>query len=50
MTNLWPGCMTNILNGYSEWKKYWDNKNNFRMFDLATINNNNVLIHEKDDE
>ena len=50
VTNLWPGCMTNILNGYSEWKKYWDNKNNFRMFDLATINNNNVLIHGRVDD
>ena len=25
-------------------EKYWDNKNNCRMFDLATINNNNVLF------
>ena len=24
--NLWPGCMTNVLNGLSEWQKYWDRK------------------------
>ena len=35
--NLWPGCMTNVLNGLIEWKKYWDKENNFRMFDLGTI-------------
>ncbi len=50
IVNLWPGCMTNILNGYDEWKKYWDKKNNFRMFDLATVKNKNVLVHGRLDD
>ena len=48
--NLWPGCMTNVLNGLSEWQKYWDRKKNFRMFDLATIKNNNVIVHGRIDD
>ena len=32
----WPGNMKRIINGHKEWKKYWDSKGNFRMFDLAT--------------
>ena len=50
LQNLWPGCMTNILNGYSEWKKYWDKKNNFRMFDLGTIKNDNIFVHGRLDD
>ena len=48
--NLWPGCMTSILNGHEEWVKYWDENNYFRMFDLATIKNNNVLVHGRLDD
>ena len=29
------GNMIKVINGNSEWKKYWDNKGNFRMFDQA---------------
>lgn len=46
----WPGCMKSILNGNKEWKKYWDKSNNFRMFDLATIKNNNIFIHGRTDD
>ncbi len=48
--NLWPGCMTSILNGHKEWVKYWDENNYFRMFDLATVKNNNVLVHGRMDD
>ncbi len=48
--NLWPGCMTNVLNGLTEWKKYWDEENNFRMFDLGTIKNKNLLTHGRLDD
>ena len=46
----WPGCMKSILNGNKEWKKYWDKSNNFRMFDLATMKNNNIFIHGRVDD
>jgi acetyl-CoA synthetase len=46
----WPGCMKSVLNGKKEWKKYWDKFNNFRMFDLATIKNNNIYIHGRTDD
>ena len=29
--------MKRLLNNNKMWNKYWDNKGNFRMFDLATI-------------
>ena len=48
--NLWPGCMINVLNGNKEWKKYWDNQSNFRMFDLATVKNNNIIVHGRIDD
>ena len=46
----WPGCMKSILNGNKEWKKYWDESNNFRMFDLATMRNKNIFIHGRTDD
>jgi acetyl-CoA synthetase len=48
--NLWPGCMINVLNGLNEWKKYWDKDNNFRMFDLGTVKNKNLLVHGRLDD
>ena len=42
--------MTSILNGHEEWVKYWDENNYFKMFDLATIKNNNVLVHGRLDD
>ncbi len=32
----WPGNMKRILNSQKDWNKYWDEKGNFRMFDLVT--------------
>ena len=41
----WPGMMKNVINGKKEWKKYWDKKNNFRLFDLASVQKKNIFIH-----
>jgi acetyl-CoA synthetase len=45
----WPGCMKRVLNK-NTWKNYWDSKNNFRMFDLATVKNNAIIIHGRTDD
>ena len=37
ITSPWPGLMKEVINGKKEWNKYWDTKNYFRLFDLATI-------------
>ena len=50
ISSPWPGCMSGILNGKKVWKKYWDSKNNFRLFDLATIKRGNVYIHGRNDD
>lgn len=50
LTTPWPGNMKRILNGKKEWDKYWDNKGNFRMFDLATKKNNNLFVHGRNDD
>ena len=42
--------MKDVINGKSEWNKYWDNKGNFKLFDLATKNNNNIYIHGRNDD
>jgi acetyl-CoA synthetase len=46
----WPGMMKNVINGKSEWNKYWDNKNNFRLFDLSTKKDKNIFIHGRNDD
>ena len=46
----WPGNMKRIINGNKEWKKYWDSKGNFRMFDLATKKKGNIFIHGRIDD
>ena len=35
--NPWPGCMINCLNGDEIWKKYFDYKKNFKLFDYGEI-------------
>ena len=42
--------MIKVINGNSEWKKYWDNKGNFRMFDLGTVKNGNLFVHGRSDD
>lgn len=46
----WPGMMKRILNNKKTWSKYWDKNGNFRMFDLATLKNNNIYIHGRTDD
>jgi acetyl-CoA synthetase len=46
----WPGMMKDIINGKKEWNKYWDSKNNFRLFDLATIKNRSIYVHGRNDD
>jgi len=47
----WPGCMKNVLtNSKKDWEKYWDENNYFRMFDMATKNNNSIFIHGRNDD
>ena len=46
----WPGMMKNVINGKSEWNKYWDKNRNFRLFDLATKKNRNIYIHGRNDD
>lgn len=46
----WPGMMKNVINGKKEWKKYWDKKHNFRLFDLASVQKKNIFIHGRNDD
>ena len=51
ISNPWPGCMTNVLNGTNVWKKYWDKKNNFKLFDSASYDKfGNLIIHGRTDD
>jgi len=46
----WPGIMKDVINGKTVWNKYWDNKNNFRLFDLSTKKKKNIFIHGRNDD
>ena len=50
--NPWPGCMIGIANDKNErWKKYFDNNNNFNLFDFAsTDKKKNILVHGRIDD
>ena len=50
ISSPWPGCMKNVINGYSYYKKYWDKERKFRMFDYATKNNSYIEIHGRTDD
>lgn len=50
ITTPFPGLMKKVINSRKEHKKYFDNKNNFKMFDLATINKNRVYVHGRIDD
>jgi acetyl-CoA synthetase len=50
VSNLWPGCMINVINGKKFFNKYWDKKNNFRLFDKASIIKKNIMIHGRLDD
>jgi len=50
ITTPWPGMMKNVINSKKEWDKYWDEKSNFRLFDLATKIKKNIYIHGRNDD
>jgi len=50
ITSPWPGMMKNVINSKTEWNKYWDSKNNFRLFDLSTKKKKNIFIHGRNDD
>ena len=40
-----------MLNGLKEWNKYWDQNNNFKMFDTASIDEKKIIhIHGRTDD
>ena len=49
--NPWPGCMIGLINKEEKFEKYWDKDNNFRMFDVGSLDsNNNFLVHGRTDD
>ena len=49
--NPWPGCMINVINNKNQFEEYWDQKNCFRLFDLASKDkNSNYIIHGRLDD
>ncbi len=49
--NPWPGCMINVINNKNLFKEYWDNNQNFRLFDFGSYDKkNNLLIHGRIDD
>ena len=50
--NPWPGCMIGITNDkYKRWNKYFDEQNNFNLFDFASYDKNrNIVIHGRLDD
>ena len=51
ISNLWPGCMIDVLNGLEQWKNYWDDLGRFNLFDLAKYDlKKNINIHGRIDD
>ena len=51
VNNPWPGCMKNIINGKHFYKKYFDKKNNFLLFDIGKLDTNkNLLVYGRSDD
>ncbi len=51
ISNPWPGCMSGVLNGKKIWNKYWDNENNFRLFDSGSYDKvGNLIVHGRTDD
>ncbi len=47
----WPGCLIDVINNKKLFYDYWDEKKRFRLFDLASIDeNNNFIIHGRVDD
>ena len=41
--------MKNVVNGLDIWKKYWF-QNKFKMFDIGSFKNNDLIIHGRNDD
>lgn len=51
LQNPWPGCMIDIINGNTIWKKYWTKEGSFNMFDIGSFDKTNSLnIHGRNDD
>jgi len=49
--NPWPGCMINVVNERKVWKKYWNKKYHFRLFDSGSFDKfGNLIIHGRTDD
>ena len=46
----WPGIMKNVINGKNFFNNYFDKEGNFRLFDLATRDEQNIYIHGRIDD
>jgi acetyl-CoA synthetase len=47
----WPGCMKNIINGKKIYNNYFDKNNNFKLFDIGKLDeNNNLLVFGRSDD
>ena len=49
--NPWPGCMIDVINNKHLFREYWDNNQNFRLFDFGSYDKKkNLLIHGRIDD
>jgi acetyl-CoA synthetase len=47
----WPGCMISVINKKEQFKEYWDENKNFKLFDFGSYDKNkNLLIHGRMDD
>ncbi len=47
----WPGCMKNIINSKKIFNSYFDDKYNFKLFDIGKLDkNNNLLVFGRSDD
>ncbi len=51
ITTPWPGAMIGVINGKNFFDKYWDNKGNFKLFDLGKLNKKKLLeVYGRNDD
>ena len=49
ISQSWPGCMIDVINGKKFWNKYWKNSR-FRLFDYGTKAGGNLIVHGRSDD
>ena len=49
LINPWPGCMIDVINGKSYWKKYWKGRK-FKLFDYGSFLKKNLIVHGRSDD